>query len=164
MIHRGKNICCPFCQVSYTTAGGLSHHLERGACPRAPRLNRESIFRLVRQRDPSGIISNKQIGWVDEVTVEYSVTDRAYNGYGWECYLCHRIFNLRQGLTAHINSPVHKEILYHCPNTRGTCGKQFTTLAAMFNHLESETCSFMRFEKVQERVQNVFMGNQLITF
>ncbi|KAI9369212.1 hypothetical protein BJX61DRAFT_520562 [Aspergillus egyptiacus] len=161
-IHRGKEIVCPFCKTGYVTASGLSHHLERGACPNAPRLNRESIYRMVRARDPHGFITHKQIGWIEEENSHYSANANSWNGYGYECYLCHREFMKLSGLNQHLNSPVHQQQVYHCPN-RG-CSKPFSALAGLFNHLESEACAFMRFEKVQKSVGSVISGNRLIAF
>ncbi|KAL3429118.1 hypothetical protein BDV09DRAFT_50967 [Aspergillus tetrazonus] len=161
-IHRGRNVQCPFCKVRYTTASGLSHHLETGACPRAPSLNRESIYRLVRERDPHGVITYKQIGWRNEENSTYSATVQAWNGFGYECYLCHRQFINLPTLNQHLNSPAHKQKVYHCPN--GRCAKSFATLAGLFNHLESESCEHMRFENVQKQVGYVLRGDRLISF
>ncbi|EGC48988.1 conserved hypothetical protein [Histoplasma capsulatum var. duboisii H88] len=163
-VHRGSNVSCPFCKGAYTSASGVSHHLERGACPRAPNLNRESILRAVRDRDPHGVITNRQIEWHGESSVEYLATDHAYNGSFWECYICHRQFNSKGALTSHVNSPAHQQKVYRCPNSKGKCGKQFTTLAALFNHLESESCAFLRFENVQRHVSGMFQGNRSIAF
>jgi hypothetical protein len=161
----GTNIPCPFCKVNrYTSASGLAHHLETGSCPHAPKLNRETIHRMVRERDPYGFITNKQIEWHQEENVKYLANDLAFNGSYWECYMCHKKFNTLKALNAHLNSPVHMQKVYHCPNSNGNCGKRFTTLAGLFNHLESETCAFMRFEKVQQQVTNVFHGQNLIAF
>ncbi|KAL4912029.1 hypothetical protein BDW62DRAFT_195537 [Aspergillus aurantiobrunneus] len=91
-IHRGRNIVCPFCKAGYTTASGLSHHLETSSCPNAPHLSRETIYRMVRKRDPHGVITHKQIGWIDEENAHYSATTKTWNGDGYECYLCHREF------------------------------------------------------------------------
>ncbi|KAE8355933.1 hypothetical protein BDV28DRAFT_17108 [Aspergillus coremiiformis] len=161
-IHRGKNITCPFCKDNYTNASGLTHHLERGSCRNAPALNRETILRIIRERDPHGTITNRQIEWHEENTGQFSATDRAFNGSSWECYLCHRDFRTAGALNSHLNSSVHKQKVYHCPNVESKCGKQFSTLAALFNHLESESCSFMRFERVQQQVGDVFQGRRAI--
>ncbi|KAK2811853.1 hypothetical protein FQN50_001891 [Emmonsiellopsis sp. PD_5] len=163
-IHRGSTIPCPFCNANYTTASGLSHHLESGSCPRAPQLNRETIYRMARERDPNGFITNNLIGWRDEENATYQATNRAFNGTYWECYICHKKFNTIGSLNAHLNSPTHKQKVYHCPNVKQKCGKQFVSLAALFSHLESEMCSFMRFENVQRQVGNVFQGRNLIAF
>ncbi|KAB8067134.1 zinc finger protein [Aspergillus leporis] len=163
-VHRGRNIPCPFCRANYTTASGLTHHLETASCPNAPKLNRNTILRMIRERDPNGTITNQQIGWHDEETSRYSATNQAFNGDDWECYLCHRLFRTVKALNSHLNSPAHQRNVYHCPNTRARCGKQFRTLAGLFNHLESESCSFMRFEKVQKQIGNVLRGRNLIAF
>ncbi|KIX09294.1 uncharacterized protein Z518_00373 [Rhinocladiella mackenziei CBS 650.93] len=160
--HRGTSVSCPFCKANYTSASGLTHHLETGSCPRAPKLNRESIFHMVRERDPHGVITNKQIEWHKEENIKYSATSRAFNGSSWECYMCHKEFNAVNALNAHLNSSVHKQKVYRCPNMKGKCGKQFVSLAGLFNHLESEACAFMRFEKVQRQVQDVLQGRKLI--
>lgn len=165
-IHRGANVPCPFCRTGFTSASGLSHHLETGSCNNAPSLNREKLLALVRKRDPHGVITNKQIGWHDE-TVEqnntYEANHLSYNGGAWECYICHREFTTLNGLNMHLNSSRHKGKIYHCPNKRG-CAKQFVSLAGFFNHLESETCSFMRFDKVQTHVSTILSGSKLISF
>lgn len=71
---------------------------------------------------------------------------------------------MKHGLNMHLNSPKHKEKVYHCPNRRGGCAKQFVSLAGLFNHLESETCSFMRFDKVQQHASMILDGRRFITF
>ncbi|KAE8374513.1 putative zinc finger protein [Aspergillus bertholletiae] len=163
-IHRGKNVPCPFCKAHYTSASGLAHHLERGSCPGAPMLNRETILRIIHGRDPQGVITNKQIEWHKEGNSQYSATKHAFNGTSWECYLCHRQFHSAAALDLHLNSPAHKQNVYHCPNVKGKCGKQFTTLAGLFNHLESESCSFIRFEGLQKKVDGIFQSCKAITF
>ena len=60
------------------------------------------------------------------------------------------------------DTPADQESLYHCPN-RG-CGKDFTTLAAIINHLESESCGFTRFGNVQRGINDMISGNRLIGF
>lgn len=118
-------------------------------------MNRDTTLHMVRQSDPHGIITNKQLEWHKEEQGQYSATDRAYNGYGWECYLCHREFNSCNALNQHANSPVHQQKVYHCPDQRVMCGKQFVSLAGLFNHFESESCGFIRFERVQQVQQQL---------
>ncbi|CAG7937571.1 unnamed protein product [Penicillium salamii] len=144
--HRGSDVKCPFCNTGFVTPSGASHHLETGSCPGAPRLNRESIARVVQRLDTTGVIAKKQIEW-HEQNVEYVANSSSWNGSGYECYLCHRNYRTLLALNQHLKSPAHAQKVYHCPN-RG-CAKEFTALAALFNHLESESCRFMRFENVQ---------------
>ncbi|KAF7559528.1 hypothetical protein G7046_g4627 [Stylonectria norvegica] len=145
-IHRPDNgPQCPFCNVTSGTATGLIHHLERGACPNAP-LDRDKLYQAVRQRDPNGILAKKLIGWTGSTS--YEATERAWNSRcnAFECYLCHRLFQSLVGLNQHLSSPIHQQALYHCPSR--SCGKDFSTLAALVNHLESESCGYMRFQAI----------------
>lgn len=86
----------------------MVHHLERGSCPGAPQLNRDQIYKLVRSRDPNGIISKKLIGWTGEADVTYEANGGSWNGYGYECYLCPKQCSSLSGLNQHLNSAVRK--------------------------------------------------------
>ncbi|KAL4808657.1 hypothetical protein BDV18DRAFT_88337 [Aspergillus unguis] len=158
--HRGGSITCPFCKAGYTAANGLSHHLETASCPKAPRLDREAIYCMVRARDPQGLITHKTIGWKDEENGSSAATAQTWNGTGYECYLCHREFTQLRWLNQHLDSNVHKQQVYHCPN--GRCGKGFAAMAGLFNHLENEACAFMRFERVQKTVRAVFGSERMM--
>ncbi|KAA8894569.1 hypothetical protein FN846DRAFT_402905 [Sphaerosporella brunnea] len=154
-IHRGTGVECPFCKRGFVTASGVSHHLETGSCPNAPTVNRQSLYHNIRSRDSQGFITDqKQLEWHSEM----SATERSWNGYNYECYLCHREFSELRTLNRHLNSPIHQQKLYHCPNRQ--CSREFVSLAAMFNHLESETCQFIRFGQVQQRVTGILTGRQ----
>ncbi|KAI1397047.1 hypothetical protein F4819DRAFT_473284 [Hypoxylon fuscum] len=160
-VHRGKNLACPFCKQNYTTATGLAHHLERGACPKAPFLDQDEVYRLVRRKDPSGLFSKNLIGW--EGSEKYKATALAWNGRAYECFICHRQFSQLHSLDQHVSSPTHQQNLYHCPK-RNTCGREFTTLAALMSHLESESCGYTKFENVQRATRSIMSGDRLITF
>ncbi|KAL7629034.1 hypothetical protein AAE478_000552 [Parahypoxylon ruwenzoriense] len=160
--HRGSNIVCPFCKRAFATATGLSHHLEGGHCPSAPFLNCEEVYKLVRSKDPTGVISKKLIDWQGP-SATYEATGKSWNGWAYECYFCHRSFAALNSLNQHLNSPAHQQPLYHCPN-RNICGRDFKTLAAVMNHLESESCGYTRFENVQTSVSNIVSSNRRLTF
>ena len=149
-------MACPFCKRGFTSASGVSHHLETGSCPNAKGLNREAIYKELRQRDPNGMITNNLLEWHGETT--WSSTS-AWNGNQYECYLCHRQFAKNADLDRHLKSPTHLQQIYHCPN-KMRCGSQFKTLAAMFNHLESESCGFIKFAGVQKNVGNFLSSGQ----
>lgn len=153
--HRGANVSCPFCQRAFTSASGVSHHLEAGSCPNARCVNRESIFHTLRQRDRNGIITNNLLEWHGETWS----TENAWNGHTYQCYLCRRGFTATGDLDRHLKSPAHMQEIYHCPN-KVRCGSQFKTLAGMFNHLESESCGFIKFSGVQSNVGGILAGNQ----
>lgn len=161
-VHQGSNSTCPFCKRGFNGYSGVSHHLETGSCPNAPQVNRENIYRFINARDTNNVITTKQLTWQAEVDgATYEANGSTWNGQSYECYLCHREFNQLRGLTQHLHSPAHKSKIYRCPN-RG-CADEFKSLAALFNHLESERCGFMRFAQVQQAGTRVF-HNRLIAF
>ena len=142
------------------TASGLSHHLETGSCHKARNVNRSTMFTALQQRDTTGIFTNKLLEWHGDPT--YTPTNNTWNGRFFECYLCHNGFSKLQSLTQHLNSPRHASKLYHCPHR--SCTKQFVTLAALFSHLESESCGYVRFDQVQRNVGNFLAGGRALTF
>ncbi|KAK8101672.1 hypothetical protein PG999_012046 [Apiospora kogelbergensis] len=159
--HLGQSIGCPFCGSCWVTAAGMTHHLESGACPKASKVNRDTLYKFVRSKDPGGVFTKNLVGY--QGSTYYEANEQSYNPYrgGYQCYLCHSLFSSLQGLTQHLNSPTHQQPLYHCPN-RITCDKEFKSLASIINHLESESCGFVRFEKVQRGFQDLLnMGRQI---
>ncbi|KAK4112878.1 hypothetical protein N656DRAFT_731338 [Canariomyces notabilis] len=161
-IHRGEQMACPFCKRCFTTSTGVAHHLESSACPNAPHINRDTVYQVIRSRDPHGAISKKLLTWQGSDQTRYEATGRSWNGCAYECYFCHREFGKLQSLTQHLNSPAHQQELDHCPNR--ACRMDFKTLASVINRLESESCGFMRFEAVQGKMGNVLRGDRLLTF
>lgn len=104
-IHRGTDTLCPFCSRGFSTATGLIHHLERGSCPRAPGINREEIFRIMKQRDPNGYVTNLLLKYE---TASYTTSNQGWNGRAWQCYFCNREFRTQSSLNQHLNSPVRE--------------------------------------------------------
>ena len=136
---------CPFCGNGYVTASGLSHHLETGSCPQAPNITRDTLHHAIRSRDRGDFITKP----AERRLIEWQATAETWNGDGYECYLCHREFNALSSLNQHLTSPAHRQKIYRCPNHRG-CSLEFVSLAGLFNHLESESCGYIRFENVRK--------------
>ncbi|UPX14579.1 uncharacterized protein EKO05_0005057 [Ascochyta rabiei] len=162
-IHRGTDITCPFCKRNFATATGVTHHLETGSCKNARSLNRDTILSEIRRRDQSHIITKKFITF-HPTESSITATSASWNPHlgMYECYLCHKAFRELKSLNAHVNSPAHKEKVYHCPGR--ACGREFRALAALFNHLESETCGTARFNDVQRNVEGILTGQGRIGF
>jgi hypothetical protein len=160
---RNGPISCPFCKRGFTTATGVTHHLEAGSCPQARSLNRDTILNEIRRRDPNHMITKKLITYGD-TSSSITATSASYNRNSdlYECYLCHKGFRELKSLNSHVNSPTHREKVYHCPGR--ACGKEFRALAPLFNHLESETCGAVRFDAVQRNVGGILSGKRLIGF
>ena len=162
-VHRGTDISCPFCKRGFATATGVTHHLETGSCPKARSLNRDTILTEIRRRDPNHIITKKLLTY-HQTESSITATSASWNRRTgmYECYLCHRGFRELKSLNNHVNSPTHKENVYHCPGRK--CDREFKALAALFNHLESEKCGAVRFDAVQRNVGDMLSGRRLISF
>jgi hypothetical protein len=125
-------------------------------------MNRHKLYKYIKSRDPASAIANQCLEWQGDKT--YSINPRlAWNHWvkAYECYLCHKLHSSLQGLRLHLESPKHQQKLYHCFNT--ACRREFTTLAALINHLESETCKIMRFQQVQKTISNIVDPNRMIS-
>jgi hypothetical protein len=110
----------------------------------------------VRRCDSNHPITKKLIMY--HGTSRISAMSACYNrGTGfYEVYLCHKGFKELNSLNRHVNSPTHKEKVYYCLGR--TCGREFRVLAPLFNHLESETCSAVRFDAVQKNFGGFQVG------
>lgn len=116
-------------------------------------MDRQSLLHLLQSRDPHSLITNKQF---DSEELPALISEYAFNGSDWECFLCDRVFSASNSLLQHLESRIHQHKGYHCPNTTD-CEREFVSLAGVFSHLESESCDYMSFEKVQQ-VQRQFSG------
>lgn len=112
-----RTTLCPFCTAAFATATGVTHHLERTACSRAPALNRDSLHAFVRRRDPHGVLSKNAThlgssssfgGSRERMYDDEATGERAWNGAGYECFRCWKTFGTLHGLNAHLTSPVRK--------------------------------------------------------
>ncbi|EPE24819.1 C2H2 and C2HC zinc finger [Glarea lozoyensis ATCC 20868] len=149
--HVGTSISCPFCKGNYATASGLTIHLESGTCSSG--LNRQKINTMMRQMDKNNVITKPMITMPGYENASNMVaTEHAWNGDGYECYLCHREFDRLSGLNNHMRSPVHEQKIYQCPG-RG-CGREYKALSGLVQHVESESCGVMRFGQVQAGARN----------
>ena len=120
------------------------------------------MYEAIQRRDPKGILAKRFLTWKQDVKYEATELAYNYNEEAYECYLCKRLFQSLASLNQHLSSPVHQQDLYHCPNSK--CKKNFTTLAGVINHLESEACNFMRFDAVQSTTQRILDPTRLIKF
>ncbi|RSH86372.1 uncharacterized protein EHS24_004622 [Apiotrichum porosum] len=140
-VHVGSNITCPWCKGGFATAAGVTAHLENGGCPNI-KLNRQQIYDFVRAKDPHGFLSKNLIEYHGHET--WTASDESYNG------------------KQHLNSPVHRPEVYHCPNRQ--CAHDFKSLASTANHLESESCGFMSFKAVQDMFPTMTTSRLMLAF
>jgi hypothetical protein len=64
--------------------------------------------------------------------------------------------------TCESQAHVNKDKVYHCPGQG--CPREFSRLASLSNHLESESCGAVKFESVQRNVEGFLTGKRLIGF
>ena len=168
-IHQPTTVRCPMkgCGRSFVSTAALVLHLESGTC--ASGMTREMIDRLVAKYDKGGIITNPSRliqgpSPSRPEVVRTWATDRAWNGRGYECYVCHKTFPSLTSLNAHLGSPVHGDKLYHCPKAYGGCGTEYRTLSSFIQHVENARCGVNRFkEKFRQIVDDVAKRGRYLT-
>jgi hypothetical protein len=57
---------------------------------------------------------------------------------------------------------IDQQKLYHCPQP--SCRREYVSLAAIINHLESEMCGYMKFERVQQDFGTIIDPMQRLAF
>ncbi|TVY83704.1 hypothetical protein LSUE1_G001131 [Lachnellula suecica] len=145
-----SSMACPFCKGKYATASGVVIHLESGRCSSG--LDRHKINEAIRKLDRNNVITKPMLTMPGYGQPETIATNRAWNGRGYECYLCPKEFGTLQGLNAHLKSPFHDQEIYRCP--KGGCGRNYKLLSGLVQHVESESCGLMQFGQVQRQARN----------
>ena len=149
---------CPFrfrgCNKKCVSSSALFQHLEEGVCHSG--IDRTTINKYVRQYDSNNIITDPSrlltSGTASENT-KYYASERSWNGYKYECYLCHGTYTSLSSLNQHLASPIHQNKIYICPAS--TCRARFTTLSALCQHIESEKCGVSKFKAVQHTMDSL---------
>jgi len=150
-IHQPKKYPCPGrgCGMSFVSESARVLHFEAGTCPSGVNRNRLNKFAI--QMDRSNIITNSSRlisgSSSSNSSTQIWATQRNWNGYAYECSLCHRDFRAIGALNTHLQSPAHEGKIYRCPTAWRGCNTQFKTLSALFQHVESESCGVHRFQK-----------------
>ncbi|KAK0500770.1 hypothetical protein EDD18DRAFT_1145785 [Armillaria luteobubalina] len=164
-IHMPKAFKCPAarCGEAFVSRSAVVLHLESGGCISG--VDRATVNRYVRQYDKQNIITDPSRmltgpGGVPRDEIVYSANENAWNGYAYECYLCHKTAQSLRALNQHLASPRHQAKMYFCPLP--SCEIKFTTLSALLQHIESEKCGVSRFEDVQ-RTLNGLMKMRMLT-
>ncbi|KAJ3407777.1 hypothetical protein HDV05_005302 [Chytridiales sp. JEL 0842] len=102
-VHRPKDMKCPMCDRQFKTTSAVCMHVESGGCANC-KLSRQAIAKLIRTWEAGNGVQNgittKRIGWHKEPVHgrPAKATEAAWNGYGYECYLCTKEFNTLNGM------------------------------------------------------------------
>ncbi|PCH43239.1 hypothetical protein WOLCODRAFT_138261 [Wolfiporia cocos MD-104 SS10] len=172
-LHLGRTLHCPGhnCTKSFPSPAALILHFESGTCP--SHITRRDVDRCVVQLDRSNVITNparllrgpEGTGYtLPDSPVTYA-TERAWNGYAYECVLCHREFSILRALDQHLQSAAHADKIYRCPRAFSGCGTEFRTLSALVQHVESEQCGVRKFSRaVQDALGGLTSSMNMLTF
>ena len=126
----------------------ITLHIESGACNN---ISRHQVTSAVHALNIAPTISlSHRIagpgGPPRRTMIQYSATEQAFNGSGYECYLCHRIFRTLASLNTHLESAAHDDDEFQCPKCKNT----FTLISGLIQHIESEVCGAARFKQVED--------------
>jgi len=163
--HRPRNTHCPAgCGSSFISNSALVLHLESGGCSSG--INRNTVNRVVRQLDTNHVITDPSRlitggTYVDD-EVTYYATAFSWNGFAYECYLCHKDYSSLRSLNQHLASPAHERKFYICPGPN--CDIRFVGLGALCQHIESESCGVLRFRAVQATMDSLLGQMTRLTF
>ncbi|KAI0320974.1 hypothetical protein OF83DRAFT_1168819 [Amylostereum chailletii] len=166
--HTPRTIRCPArgCERAFPTMSALIAHAESDS--RAGGLTRAYVNRYIVERDRTNLITNPSRliggpgGYRPPTTTTMWATDRSWNGWEWECVLCHRTFAAKDALNKHLQSPRHAEKIYRCPGT--SCRAEFAALSALVRHVEDEGCDVKRFVQVQGAIDGLVHGMRALTW
>ena len=155
-IHRGRTVGCPFanCGRFFVSTAALVLHLEGGRC--ASGVDRQQVNRYVRQIDKKNVITDPSrllTGGSEHVEKKWIATEASWNGYSYECYLCHSGFKSLAVLNTHLASPRHQDKIYVCPAPE--CRIKFSVLSGLCQHIESEKCGVSKFKQVRETMDMI---------
>ncbi|KAJ7933296.1 hypothetical protein B0H13DRAFT_1592478 [Mycena leptocephala] len=106
-LRRPKDVPCPGkgCGLAFVSRSALILHLESGTCKSGA--DRQTINRYVRQYDTKNVITDpaRLLTGGGTSEIQYTATERAWNGSAYECYLCHAGYRTLAALNQHLASP-----------------------------------------------------------
>ncbi|KAI5118107.1 hypothetical protein M0805_003461 [Coniferiporia weirii] len=167
-IHKPRNVNCPGrgCRKAFISVSALILHAESGTCPSGVTRSTVDAFvaRLDRQNvitNPARMITGPYGHQTPPAEPEYWATERSWNGYAYECFLCDSTFRTLWSLDAHLKSPRHRERIYRCP--MAGCGQEYQVLSALSQHVERGSCGARRNTQVQSVMDRLTNGMRTIT-
>ncbi|THH04290.1 hypothetical protein EW145_g5627 [Phellinidium pouzarii] len=167
-IHTPRSVACPGrgCGKSFVSVSALILHAESDTC--ASGITRRAIDAFVARLDRNNVIANpaRMITGPNgasrfEEEPEYWATERAWNGWAYECFLCNGEFQTLRALDAHLKSQRHRQSIYRCPMS--SCGNEYKALSALSQHIESGSCGVKKNRQVQNVMNRLTSGMRSIT-
>jgi len=159
-VHQARDIGSPICNKKFKVPSAIALHIESGACHN---ITRHQVTKAVQSLKIAATISlSHRIEYPSgSAHISYTASDKAWNGYAYECYLCHRNFNTLVSLDSHLASPVHDADEFGCPKGK----RRYKLVSGLIQHIESEVCGIARFQQVQDFAQDLSdQFKRLLTF
>jgi hypothetical protein len=88
-------------------------------------------------------------------------TDRSWNGYAYQCFLCNRTFDTIVRLNQHLKSPFYEDKIYWCP--KSDYRVEFETLSGLSQHVEGGSCGVRMFRQVRDVMGGLTRGFNALT-
>ncbi|TFK42099.1 hypothetical protein BDQ12DRAFT_625021 [Crucibulum laeve] len=163
-VHKPKSVMCPLkgCGLGFVSTSAMILHMESGNCRSG--MDRATVNKVVRHYDRNNVITDPSrmlTGGNSNDDITYYASDKAWNGYSYECYLCQGTYRTLAGLNQHLASPCHQDKIYICPAS--ACRQRFTTLSALCQHIESEKCGVHRFKAVGNVMDGMMNKMRMLT-
>lgn len=149
------------CGRSFVSHADLTLHYESGTCPSGA--TRRVLNDFVVRSDRNNVVTNpaRLIAGPSRQpeVVSLRATVAAWNGYAFECILCHKNYHSLPALNAHLNSPAHADKIFRCPTQYNGCNTEFSTLSGLLQHVERSSCGVTMFQRqIRNVMDNVTQG------
>jgi len=167
-VHQPANVRCPDrgCNRSFVSHAALVLHFESGTCP--SKMTREQLNRLVVRADtnnyitnPARLLTGPQGHYSPPAPTRTWATERSWNVWAYQCFLCNSTFETLARLNQHLQSPRHEEKIYRCP--KSDCSMQFVALSGLCQHVEGGSCGVWMFRPVRDVMENLTRSFNTLT-
>jgi hypothetical protein len=151
-----KNFDCLICDRAFKTPSAVAMHIESGC----HNITRHQVTAFVHELKvvPTTSVSRRLKGPIlPSAAIMTSATQLAFNGYAYECYLCHHTFMTLERLNAHLNSPAHDADEFKCLNP--ACKTEFKLISGLIQHIESGSCGLVKFNLIPGLIQHSESGS-----
>ena len=157
--HAGRSVHCPGvkCRGLFASGSALIQHLESGSCK--SKMTRHDVNKLAVQMDvenaltnPARLLTGPGGSAPPKITASWATELSRNPATGkYACMVCHKEFLKLNWLNAHLQSSVHDEKIYRCPEGWKGCGNEFNTLGALCQHVEKGSCGVRQFNSTLQK-------------